>query len=191
MQAATRGDGATGEDVTHTIQSIQGLPQHLPDTTDCQGVLSVRGEVYIALADFQAVNEARAEQGMEPLSNARNAAVGSLRHSDPTETARRKLSFLAFELIQQDGTGRHCSTQTEAVQRLASWGFGNLQPHIKQVTGIDQAIRVGERLLQQRDTLPFQIDGYVLKLNDLKVRCRSLTRLKQNCQFCLAFGNMK
>lgn len=177
LQAATRGDGTIGEDVTYNIQSIMGLPRHLPGVSDAQGVLSVRGEVYIALADFQAVNDARAQQGGEPLSNPRNAAVGSLRHSDPTETARRKLSFAAFELIQHgDGAG-HCSTQTEAVQRLESWGFATLQPHIRTATGIDEAIEAGEHLLQQRDTLPFQIDGYVLKLNDVKVLRHSLAVL--------------
>lgn len=169
VQAATRGDGTTGEDVTYNIKSISGLPKQVSGIPGAEGVFSVRGEVYIALADFQAVNAARTQQGMDLLSNARNAAVGSLRHSDPAETSRRKLSFAAFELIQQSRTGGHCSTQTDAVQQLASWGFATLQPYIKKVKGIDQAIEAGKHLLQQRSTLPFQIDGYVLKLNDLQV----------------------
>ncbi|NJR42750.1 MAG: hypothetical protein HC767_08870 [Akkermansiaceae bacterium] len=170
--------------MTHNIKGISGLPARLPAMAGADGVFSVRGEVYIALADFQAVNAARAQHGLEPLSNARNAAVGSLRHSDPAESARRKLSFAAFEWIQQWHTGGHCGTQADAVQQLASWGFATLQPYSKKVTGIDQAIEAGAQLLQQRSTLPFQIDGYVLKLNNLQVPSRMPHVSSKNAGLC-------
>jgi DNA ligase (NAD+) len=184
MQAATRGDGTTGEDVTYNIHSIAGLPAHVPGA-EAEDVFSVRGEVYIALADFQAVNTARAQRGEEPFSNARNAAVGSLRHSDPVEVARRKLRFVAFELIHRGLATDRCSTQMDAVQQLASWGFATLQPYTKQVKGINQAIEAGEHLLQQRNKLPFQVDGYVLKLNDLQVPlCTQLLPLSTLLSIC-------
>jgi DNA ligase (NAD+) len=184
MQAATRGDGTTGEDVTYNVQRISGLPAHVP-AAEGEGVFSVRGEVFMALADFQAVNAARAQAGEEPLSNARNAAVGSLRHSNPTETASRKLRFVAFQLLATGLSVGSCLTHIDAVQRLESWGFATLQPYSKKVKGIDKAIKAGERLLEQRGSLPFQVDGYVLKLNDLQVSlCIQLLQLSTRLSIC-------
>lgn len=125
--------------------------------------------MHIKLKDFQALNATRTQQGMEPLANVRNAAVGSLRHSDPSETARRKLSFAAFELIHQGNASSRYTMQTDSMQWLEGRGFDTLQPHCKVVKGIERALIAGEVLLQDRDKLPFQIDGFVLKLNNLQV----------------------
>lgn len=173
MQAATRGDGLQGEDVTHNVKHISGLLESLPEgERDLPGSFTVRGEVYISNGDFETLNAERLKGGLEGFSNARNAAVGSLRHLDPAVAARRRLSFAAFELIECNGRPKlhpACSSHAAGISMLESLGFSTLQSYSRVVRGIEGAVGAGQALLERRSELPFQIDGCVIKLNCLEV----------------------
>lgn len=163
VQGATRGDGATGEDVSANLRQIEVIPQALAG----QGwpeVLEVRGEVYMARADFEAYNaQARLHDG-KVLANPRNAAAGSLRQLDPKMSARRKLSFYAYGTGQVQG-GELPPTHSATLAQLRAWGFpvSELCQVVEGSAGLLAYYRdIGER----RDGLAFDIDGVVYKLDD-------------------------
>lgn len=163
VQGATRGDGATGEDVSANLRQIEVIPQALAG----QGwpeVLEVRGEVYMARADFEAYNaQARLHYG-KVLANPRNAAAGSLRQLDPKMSARRKLSFYAYGTGQVQG-GQLPPTHSATLAQLRAWGFpvSELCQVVEGSAGLLAYYRdIGER----RDGLAFDIDGVVYKLDD-------------------------
>ncbi|MGE8216462.1 MAG: NAD-dependent DNA ligase LigA [Stenotrophomonas maltophilia] len=163
VQGATRGDGATGEDVSANLRQIEVIPQALAG----QGwpeVLEVRGEVYMARADFEAYNaQARLHDG-KVLANPRNAAAGSLRQLDPKMSARRKLSFYAYGTGQVQG-GQLPPTHSATLAQLRAWGFpvSELCQVVEGSAGLLAYYRdIGER----RDGLAFDIDGVVYKLDD-------------------------
>ncbi len=163
VQGATRGDGATGEDVSANLRQIEVIPQALVG----QGwpeVLEVRGEVYMARADFEAYNaQARLHDG-KVLANPRNAAAGSLRQLDPKMSARRKLSFYAYGTGQVQG-GQLPPTHSATLAQLRAWGFpvSELCQVVEGSAGLLAYYRdIGER----RDGLAFDIDGVVYKLDD-------------------------
>lgn len=171
VQAATRGDGFVGEDVTHNVPAINGLPQRLPAV--CRGrstPFTVRGEVYISHEDFEGLNREREQHGLEPFSNARNAAAGSLRLPDPVKAAGRRLRFVAFECMPGQGGGVFAARHTDAMRELGTMGFETLEPHSKVAHGVEAAIGAAEGMLASRGELPFQADGFVIKLNRLAVR---------------------
>lgn len=183
VQAATRGDGFVGEDVTHNGAAIDGLPQRVStEWTAGRAPFTVRGEVYISLEGFAQLNRERAQMAAELFSNARNAAAGSLRLLDPQEAARRRLRFVAFEM-RQGGRGKQAGVggaaagmpqrHTDAMQELALMGFETLAEHTRVARGIEAAIAAAEELMARRTELPFQADGVVLKLDLLSVRLSS------------------
>lgn len=173
VQAATRGDGEMGEEVTQNIRTIGQIPLRLPN--DAPKVLEVRGEVYMARGDFEALNErqrariAAGEKGEKTFVNPRNAAAGAVRQLDPTIAAQRPLSFFAYGLGDitpvEDG-GPTFNTHFDLLMALKQWGF----PVAEQtacVQGAAGLVDFHQRMGQARDALPFDIDGVVYKVNSL------------------------
>ncbi len=166
-QAATRGDGMTGEDVTANIKTIFDIPLRLPEPLD----LVVRGEVYMPRAVFERLNAKREEAGMALLANPRNAAAGSLRQLHPKITAERALSVFVFNF--QEGIlypdGHAPTTHTETLDRLKQLGFKVLEERTVRHTS-DGLIAHIEHLGSLRDVLAYDIDGVVIKLDALADR---------------------
>lgn len=161
VQAATRGDGVTGENVTANVRTIRAVPLKLKlrEGEKPPALLDVRGEVYMPRKAFALLNEQRAEHGESEFANPRNAAAGSLRQLDPKVTAARQLSFFAY--LVADGT---TETQWENIELLRHYGFQTCED-IKLVNDIEGAIQFIEKFNQKRQNLPYDTDGAVLKLN--------------------------
>ena len=176
VQAATRGDGETGEDVTQNIRTIQQIPLRLPGAAPA--VLEVRGEVYMRRADFEVLNErqrgkiAQGIKGEKTFVNPRNAAAGAVRQLDPAIAAQRPLSFFAYGLgevtLPAEG-GPEFTTHFAMLQTLASWGFP-VAGQVEQAQGAIELIAYHRRMGASRDQLPFDIDGVVYKVNALSLQ---------------------
>ena len=176
VQAATRGDGETGEDVTQNIRTIQQIPLRLPAAAPA--VLEVRGEVYMRRADFEALNErqrgkiAQGIKGEKTFVNPRNAAAGAVRQLDPAIAAQRPLSFFAYglgEVTPPAAGGPEFTTHFAMLQTLASWGFP-VAAQVGQAQGAIELIAYHCRMGASRDQLPFDIDGVVYKVNALSLQ---------------------
>lgn len=162
--AATRGDGQTGEDITHNARTIPSVPLRLrggrwPD------VLEVRGEVFMPLAGFEEYNRQALEAGGKALVNPRNAAAGSLRQLDPQLTAQRPLDVYIYGVGEVQG-GPLLTTHSETLQWLRELGMKTC-PHWQVVTGIGECLNYYERTSERRNGLPYEIDGVVYKVNSL------------------------
>jgi DNA ligase (NAD+) len=166
VRAATRGDGRTGEDVTENIRTIEQVPERLGK--DAPEVLEVRGEVYMALSAFQALNERQVEAGARPFVNARNSAAGSLRQKDPKVTAARELALWSYQLGQVEG-GPTFASHHETLEWLSSLGFP-VNPEIRRVVGPDAVLDYCVHWQQHRHDLDYEIDGVVVKVDDLARR---------------------
>ncbi|WP_415253032.1 NAD-dependent DNA ligase LigA [Thermomonas sp.] len=163
VQGATRGDGATGEDVTANLRTIAVIPHTLQGGGWPQ-VLEVRGEVYMARADFERWNEHARLHGGKVLANPRNGAAGSLRQIDSRLTAQRPLSFYAYGIGQVEG-GTLPATHSATLAKLRDWGFP-VSDLATVVQGVDGLLGYYKRIGEARDGLPFDIDGVVYKLDD-------------------------
>lgn len=166
VRAGTRGDGVTGEDVTANVRTMQSVPLRLRDPNP-PDLVEVRGEVVIRREDFARLNEQRLAADERPFANPRNAAAGSLRQLDPRITASRPLTFFPFGLgiISEPVASRHW----EILQRLADWGF-RINEQLEEVRDFDSMWAYAQRMLEQRDSLPFEIDGVVYKVDTLAQR---------------------
>jgi DNA ligase (NAD+) len=166
VQAATRGDGEVGENVTDNARTIADIPQHLTGAPD---VLEVRGEVYMSHADFAVLNRRQAAAGEKSFANPRNAAAGSLRQLDATVTAARPLRFFAY------GWGAVSAplaeTQFASIARLNALGF-QTNPLTVLCDGPQEMLAHYRRIESQRATLGYDIDGVVYKVNDLALQAR-------------------
>ena len=178
VQAATRGDGEVGEDVTQNIRTIGQIPLRLPK--DAPPVLEVRGEVYMRRDDFEKLNESQREKivrgakGEKTFVNPRNAAAGAVRQLDPNIARRRPLSFFAYgwgEITPPEQGGPAFETQFQALLTLRSWGFP-VSSRTQLATGADDLIAFHRSVGQERDKLPFDIDGVVYKVNSLALQQR-------------------
>ncbi|CAN7157763.1 NAD-dependent DNA ligase LigA [Acidovorax sp. LjRoot38] len=170
VQAATRGDGEVGEDVTHNIRTIRQIPLTLPGGVP--PLLEVRGEVYMRRADFDALNERQREQGGKTFVNPRNAAAGAVRQLDSGITAQRPLSFFAYGLgaITPPGDGGPVfRTHYEMLQTLKSWGFP-VAAQVQIAVGATELVAFHQRVGASRDALPYDIDGVVYKVNSLQLQ---------------------
>ena len=167
VHAATRGDGKVGEDVTANIRTIDDIPHRLT-TDDVPAVLEVRGEVYMPTAVFEELNEAYLAAGERPLVNPRNAAAGSLRQKDPTMTAKRRLSFWAYQLGAVDG-GPAFGSHAETLDYIASVGFP-LNDQRRTFDDIDAVVDYCAYREAHRHDLGYEIDGVVIKVDDLALR---------------------
>lgn len=159
-QAATRGDGEQGDDVTANVRTIRSVPLELYG--DHPDFLAVRGEVYMPRDAFQAYNRERIERGEDPFANPRNAAAGTLRQLDPSVTAERPLSCFVFDVL--DDGGYDFRTRKEEHDTFEAWGF-RVDEHTRLADTVDDAIEFRDELLAQRDELNYEIDGAVLKVN--------------------------
>ncbi len=164
VQAATRGDGSRGEDVTQNVRTIDSIPLKLIGD-DYPRVLEARGEVFMPLAGFNAFNKKALARGEKPFANPRNAAAGSLRQLDSRITAKRPLAFYAY------GTGEVDAdpdvTQSGVMKRLKGWGIP-ISPELQVVTGAKACLDYYHDLMRRRDTLEYDIDGIVYKVNSLE-----------------------
>ncbi len=173
-QAATRGDGETGEEVTANVRTIRNVPLRLQGE-QWPELLEVRGEVYLPLVPFQRLNAEREENGEPPFANPRNAAAGSIRQLDPRVAARRPLAMVCYGVGsrvkgQGSNNGTHePGTQAELMAQLAAWGLP-VSDQARQVMGIEAAIACFRDLQQRRDSLPYEIDGMVIKVNLLQLQ---------------------
>jgi len=180
VRGATRGDGETGEDVTPNLRTIKQIPLRLRSGTNEDGplrlrgqvpaVLEVRGEVYMPRAGFEKYNEkARASEGkIKPLINPRNAAAGSLRQLDPRITAQRPLAFYAYAVGVVEG-GTLPSTHSATLRQLRDWGLP-VSELAGTADGVEGCLDYYRRIGARRDTLPFDIDGVVYKLDELALQ---------------------
>ncbi|WP_370245102.1 NAD-dependent DNA ligase LigA [Salipiger sp.] len=166
IQAATRGDGATGENVTANARTIDDIPQQLEGAPE---LLEVRGEVYMSHADFEALNERQEARGGKPFANPRNAAAGSLRQLDPEITRARPLKFFAYAWGELSAP--LAETQMGAIERLAALGF-QTNPLTRLCDGPQDMLDHYARIEEQRATLGYDIDGVVYKVNDLALQAR-------------------
>ena len=162
VRAATRGDGTTGEDVTHNVRTISTIPQRLSGQNHPEEI-EIRGEVFISSADFKALNEKIVAEGKNPFANPRNAAAGSLRQKDAAVTAQRPLSMYVHGIGSSQGLG--IETQSEVYELLASWGLP-VSPYTETFTTVEDIFAYIERYGQQRHSLVHEIDGIVIKIND-------------------------
>jgi len=176
VQAATRGDGETGEDVTQNIRTIRQIPLRLPE--DAPPVLEVRGEVYMRRDDFEALNErqrtkiAQGMKGEKTFVNPRNAAAGAVRQLDSSIAGQRPLSFFAYglgDISTPDAGGPAFKTHFELLQTLKKWGFPVADQAIR-AQAAPELIAYHQRIGQTRDSLPFDIDGVVYKVNSLALQ---------------------
>ena len=170
IRGGTRGDGRTGEDVTPNLRTIGSIPLRLRSVGKRSPPqdLEVRGEVYLGKRDFEALNERRRSEGQSLFANPRNAASGGVRQLDPRMTAERKLSFFAYSFgVAPQGV----RTQWDALQTLKAFGF-TVNPNIAQCMGIEEVIAYCEEWESRRDDLNYEIDGVVVKLDDLATQER-------------------
>lgn len=165
---ATRGDGQEGENVTANLKTIRDVPLLLQGSDYPENV-EVRGEVYMSLSDFEALNKKRTAAGEQPFANPRNAAAGSLRQLDPTITSQRPLRFFAYTYDALSGS--HDQTHMDVLHSLKNWGF-SVNPEIEYCEDIVGLLAYYKRLQALRPLLAYEIDGVVYKINDLKLQQR-------------------
>ncbi|UCF04211.1 MAG: NAD-dependent DNA ligase LigA [bacterium] len=162
VRGATRGDGTNGEEITPNIRTIRAVPLRL--TTKRPPVrIAVRGEALMPLGEFQELNRWMTERGESGFANPRNAAAGSLRQLDSRITARRPLTFFAYEIMLIEGADPP-DTHMNELETLAGWGF-RIDPHKKLCRDIEEAISFHKELAGRRDGLPFEIDGVVIQID--------------------------
>ena len=170
VHAATRGDGEVGEDVTHNLRTLQQVPLVLP--AGAPPVLEVRGEVYMARADFERLNEAQRERGQKSFVNPRNAAAGAVRQLDPAIAAQRPLRFFAYgvgEVTPAEQGGPQWGTHFAMLQTLKTWGFP-VAAQTRIARGALELIAFHQDMGRQRDQLPYDIDGVVYKVDSLALQ---------------------
>ena len=169
INAATRGDGVEGEDITANIKTINNFPQQL-NGTNLPKILEVRGEVYMGKKDFTNLNLKQEESGAKIFANPRNAAAGSLRQLDPKITAARNLSYFAYGLgeVSDDFI---CNSQNQLHQKLAEFGF-SCEPNSFLFSNLDQIINFYQKISDTRYDLDYDLDGMVYKINDFDLQKR-------------------
>ena len=165
VQALTRGDGVVGEDVTHNVKTIPSIPMHIP----LQGEVEVRGEVYMPNASFQMLNEEREKNGEELFANPRNAAAGSIRQLDSSVAAKRKLDAFWYYFVNAQEYDIH--SHEEALQKMSEMHL-RVNPLRKVCGRIDEVWQFIEEITEQRNDLPYAIDGMVIKVDDLDAQNR-------------------
>lgn len=160
VRAATRGDGITGEDITHNVKTIKSIPLRLKEPLD----IEIRGEIYMSKDSFNKTNEDRKKEGLELFANPRNAAAGSIRQLDSSVAAKRKLDAFLYHLPEAEKFGIY--THADALNFMKKLGF-IVNPNIELVNNINELLVYVDKWTQNRASLPYEIDGIVIKLNDL------------------------
>ena len=168
VNGSTRGDGTTGEDITQNLKTIRAIPLAVRvETQSAPALLEVRGEVFISKDDFKKLNKQQEENDKPVFANPRNAAAGSLRQLDSGITATRPLSIFCYQAGVVEGTT--FETHSEFLAALQNWGFP-VNPEIKILNGIEEAITFHSNLKSHRNSLPYEIDGSVIKVNNYALR---------------------
>jgi DNA ligase (NAD+) len=181
-RAATRGDGIVGEDVTANVITIEAIPRKLPGPVP--DVVEVRGEIYMPIPAFEELNRRQAEADARTFINPRNAAAGSLRQKDAAVTAGRELGFWAYQLGVMEG-GPVFSEHLQSLDWMRECGFP-VNPNIDLVHGLDEVERYCRRWLDRRHSLTYEIDGTVVKVDDLAQR-RELGSTTQAPRWAIAY----
>lgn len=166
VRGVTRGDGVVGEDITNNVRTIRTIPLRIDSTSPH---IEIRGEVYMPVASFTALNEQRRNDELEPFANPRNAAAGSLRQLDPQITAQRKLAFFAYAL--GGNTGITIESQEELLQDLREFRF-QVNGEYRKFTDIEDVITFIHSWDDRRDSLPYATDGMVVKVNSFAQQAR-------------------
>ncbi len=161
---ATRGDGYTGDEITRNLKTIQDIPLRVDGGPD---ILEIRGEAYMEKEAFVRLNDYRDEQGLQPFANPRNSTAGSLKMQDPREVARRPIRFFAFDLILEDSA--QYPDQQSKMNLLKKLGFP-VSNYFKVCRTIDEALEVIDEWEEFRHSLPYEIDGVVIKVNEDRLR---------------------
>ncbi len=168
VQGSTRGDGRNGEDVTANLRTIPSVPLRLrTDDGPAPDLIEVRGEVYVEKAALLDLNERREADGLSPFANPRNLAAGSLRQLDPQVTAQRPLKIYCYDVGRTEGI--EIESQTELLGRLPALGL-RVNPLYEVCSGIEPAIAFYRRLMEEREDLPYESDGVVVKVDDFAAR---------------------
>ncbi|GAA3914791.1 NAD-dependent DNA ligase LigA [Litoribacillus peritrichatus] len=167
VRGATRGDGNRGEDITMNLRTVASIPLRLSGTGYPER-LEVRGEVYMPKKGFEKLNQSALESGEKLFVNPRNAAAGSLRQLDPKLTAKRPLEFCCYSVGIVEG-GSIPNSHFDVLNQLKEWGFLT-NPEMARVDNVEQCIAYYQSLLNKRDTLPYEIDGIVFKVNDFDLQ---------------------
>lgn len=170
VRGVTRGNGIVGEDVTENVRTIRAVPLRLrTDRRAAPTLLAVRGEALMYLSDFEALNQGRIEDGDEPYQNPRNATSGALRQLDSRITAKRPLTVLAYDILRMEGDA--VETDAEGMEALAAWGLV-VPERYEVVDDVEGIVAFHARYEEDRDTLDYEIDGVVVKLNPIEPRER-------------------
>jgi len=181
---STRGDGVNGENITQNLRTIKTIPlQLIRKEIPAPERLEVRGEVIIQLKKFKELNRKREEMGEPPFANPRNAAAGSVRQLDSKITAARPLEIYCYGLGEV--TGRTFKTHSEILQTFPKWGL-RTNPHIQRCQDIDEVLEYYHKMNEKRETLPYEIDGIVIKVDHLDLQTR-LGEIARSPRWALAF----
>jgi DNA ligase (NAD+) len=183
-RAATRGDGTLGEDVTANVATVAVIPHRLSGGAVVPSVVEVRGEIYMPLSAFEELNRRQAAESARTFVNPRNAAAGSLRQKDAEVTASRELAFWAYQLGDVEG-GPAFTRHEETLEWMATMGFP-VNPNIRTVHGLEAVDEYCQLWLQQRHDLDYDIDGVVVKVDDLAQR-RELGSTSKAPRWAIAF----
>ena len=182
VRGATRGDGTAGEDVTANLRTIRSIPPRLGNVEPMPSRIEVRGEVYLSKQEFLRINEAREQSGEPLFANPRNAAAGSLRQQDSRVTAERRLDFIAYTCGAVDGAA--WPSQSAFLAWLGAAGFAAGEHRL--LSGPEEAIAFREEATERRHSLPYDIDGVVIKVDDAG-RQRVLGELSRSPRWAIAF----
>ncbi len=184
VQAVTRGDGKKGDEITQNLKTISSLPLEL-EGENVPERLEVRGEVFLPLKEFQKLNLEKEEAGEEVWANPRNAAAGSLKLLDPKEVRRRSLACL-FYAVAEDSS-HSCKHQSEVPSYLYRLGLPSFQrQHFKRCSGVDEIMECAAFVEKERRTLPYEIDGIVIKVDELKLH-EALGATAKSPRFAVAY----
>ncbi len=178
--AATRGDGAVGEDVTANVRTVDDIPQRIDGAPEA---LELRGEIYLSRGEFARINGEREEEGLKLFANPRNAAAGAIRQLDPNAVRDRRLQSFFYDITYM--SEGEPADQQGVLDTLKSWGF-SVEPHFAVFEGIEGLIAFCHDWTVKRNSLPYDIDGIVIKVSDLSLR-RALGSTSKSPRWAIAF----
>ncbi|HEY3129411.1 MAG TPA: NAD-dependent DNA ligase LigA [Acidobacteriota bacterium] len=182
VRGATRGNGVVGEDVTPNLRTVKHIPLRLKDC-DHISRMEVRGEVFLPVSAFQALNEERADQELALFANPRNAAAGAIRQLDPKITASRPLAFFAYSVGHIED--EELETQRETLEKLRNWGFP-VNPNFRWHASMDGVLDFCREWEKKRDSVDYEIDGVVIKVDDLEFQ-RTLGVVSRDPRWAIAY----
>jgi DNA ligase (NAD+) len=167
ISGSTRGDGFQGEDITQNLRTIHAIPLKIEEPTP--EIIEIRGEVYIGKEEFKNLNRLRINNGEQPFANPRNAAAGSLRQLDSRITAKRPLDIFCYAMGAVEGIS--FNSQSDFLKALSNWGF-KVNPHVRQAKDISECIDYFNTMTEERERLPYEIDGIVIKVDSIALQNR-------------------